>query len=226
MEILSAYLRRISSDLTYWADKLKDEYGLTVKLGQEILEASNILRQIYLILSTVPKDLVKDCGIKTLILRYLGENKEKFPNHGYYQASDQSITINSDIFVHPDQPDDFFDYKGYFIDRPTQTLLHEMGHAFEAVHGYLSLKPAWMSLSGWSKTYKPGLKRLLIKEPGTPDVLGEMFFDPTSLFTRFYGKRNPEDDFADCFSMFVGGLEDKVPPLKRKYFDTLLKKYY
>ena len=72
MEILSAYLRKIASDLTYWAGKLKDEYGLTVKLGQEVLEAPNILRQIYLILSTVPKDLVKDCGVKTLILRYLG----------------------------------------------------------------------------------------------------------------------------------------------------------
>ena len=141
MEILSAYLRKIASDLTYWADKLKDEYGLTVKLGQEVLEAPNILRQIYLILSTIPKDLIKDCGVKTLILRYLGENKEKFPNHGYYQASDQSITLNSDIFVHPDQPDDFFDYKGYFIDRPTQTLNHEFGHAFEAAKGYLSLKP-------------------------------------------------------------------------------------
>jgi len=226
---ISAYLKKLavtSSDLSFWSDKLQEDFGLRLILDKGVYDASSIARQIYAILRPVPAPLIKDCGVNTLFLRFLGENKPYYPNHGYYRAADQSITLNTDIFYHPDQPDDFFDSRGYFISRAAQTLLHELSHGYDANHGELSLQPAWMSLSGWSQTYKPGLKRLLIKDPGAPEVLGEMFYDPhVGAFTRFYAKRNSWDDFADSFSMFVGGLKDKVPANKRAYFDKLLAKY-
>jgi hypothetical protein len=72
------------------------------------------------------------------------------------------------------------------------------------------------------------LKRLFIKgQGGVPDVIGEMYFDPRiAEFTRFYAKRNSWDDFADSGAYYLGGLKEKVPATKRKYFDNLLKKYY
>lgn len=83
-----------------------------------------------------------------------------------------------------------------------------------------------MELSGWSKEPVPGLQRLSIKEPGTPEVIGEMYFDPGAGFTRFYAKRNPWDDFADSFAFYVAGMKSKVPGNKKEYFDKLLKQYY
>ena len=154
----------------------------------------------------------------------MGPNKPYYPNHGYYIH--HTVTLNNNIFYHPDVMEDFFDYHGYFIDRPTQTIYHEFAHGYDAFHHDLSKKEDWTKLSGWSPAPKNGLKRLIIKGDGIPDVLGEWFFHPKAEFTRFYAKRNPWDDWADSFSFYIGDLKSKVPAIKRKYFDDLLKKYY
>jgi hypothetical protein len=237
MQLISLFLKRLAQDIgettnvTYWKEKIKDKYGLTALIGPGVHGAHWILREIYSILSPVPEKLVRDCGFKYIILRDLGLSKSFYPNHGYFMAQNHSITLNADIFYHPDQPDDFFDHHGYFLSRASQTIYHEAGHGFDAQHGDLSEKDAWMKLSGWSKEPGPGLKRLIINEPGAPKVVGEYYFDPKSEyhgggFTRFYGKRNPWDDLADCFSMYIGGLKENVPATKRAYLDNLLKKYY
>jgi hypothetical protein len=226
---ISSFLRKVSQDskLTHWSKKLYEDFGLKVYMDRGVYDSHLILRQIYGIFQPVSKDLIKDCGVDVLILRStMGPNEPYYPNHGYYQALDKSITLNADIFYHPDQPDDFFDYKGYFISRAAQTLLHELGHALDAAQGDLSKQPEWLKLSGWSPVYQPGLKRLIIKGTGTPEVIGEWFYNPEiATFTRFYAKRSPWDDFADSFSFYVASLKDKVPPSKKEYFDNLLKKY-
>jgi hypothetical protein len=137
--------------------------------------------------------------------------------------------LNTDIFIHPDQPEDFIDDKGYFLTRAEETLYHEMGHALDSALGDISLQPAWVSLSGWSKEPKPGLERLHIKDKGAPEVIGEYYYDPkykANGFTRFYAMRNPYDDFADSFSFYISGMKNKVPATKAKYLDNLLKKHY
>jgi len=230
MELITTYIKRFAADLgedsrlTYWKEQLKNKYGLEVKIGESVHDAGWILREISFILRPIPDELVRACGLDTITLRYLGTNQERYPNHGYFCGKD--VTLNSDIFVNPDQPNDFFNENNYFITRPQQTLIHEIGHALDANFGHISEQEPWMKLSGWSKEYKPGFKQLKIKEKGTPEVIGEMYYSPSALFTRAYASRNSWDDFADSFSFFVAGMPDRVPATKRVYLDNLLKKYY
>lgn len=218
--LLSKVAEDISSDSKYWTDKIKKEIGLNVSYDDV-----PILRQTYRILKMMPCSLIKDCGITTLSFRSdMGPNRPYYPNHGYYAQN--AVTLNADIFHHPDLPDDFVDGKGYFITRPEQTLIHEFAHGFDEFQGNLSLKDNWLNLSGWSEKHRPGLKRLVIREPGVPEVVGEWFYNPKAGFTRFYAKKNPWDDWADSFAFYVAGMKDKVPENKTEYFYNILRKYY
>jgi hypothetical protein len=233
MKTVVSSIRRLSieigrvSDASFWAEKIRTVFGLPSQVGRDISGIYWILRETYNILRPIPPNLIKDCKISGLVFRGdMGESHEFSPNHGYYREGDKTITLNADIFIHPDQPKDFINQKGYFLTRAEQTLIHEMGHAYDAACQGLSLQPTWMKLSGWCVEPRPGLERLHIKEKETPEIVGEYYYAPSAKFTRFYGRRNPWDDFADCFAFFVGGLKDKVPPEKHEYFDTLLKKYF
>jgi len=221
--IRSSVWKMDDSSTLYWVKKIKNEFGLQILITKGLLTPHIILRQIYQILSKIGAPLVKACGIKKLVVRGdMGPNKPYYPNHGYFH--DDVVAINADTFYSPDQPDDFFDYRGYFTTRPEQTLIHEFGHGFDEHHGMLSTKPAWLRLSGWSETPRPGLKRIVIQEPGSPLVIGEMFYDPKAKFTRFYAKRNSWDDWADSFSFYIAGLKS-CPENKANYFKKLLSKY-
>jgi hypothetical protein len=234
MKTIISSLRKLSfeinraSEASFWAKKIKSRFGLPSQASSDIDGIHWILRETYNILKPVSPELVKACDISGLIFRDdMGPNLPLYPGHGYYREGVKSITLNVDIFKHPDQPDDFFDCREYFLTRASQTLYHEMGHALDSAFGKPSLQPAWMKLSGWSEKPMPGLKRLHIKDEGAPEVIGEMYYDPKiAEFTRFYGKRNAYDDFADCFSFWVAGLKNKVPENKAEYFAKLLKRYY
>jgi hypothetical protein len=231
MKPLSEYIKRLAAEVhkdtnfAYWKERIEKKYGLTPLIGPGVDNPFWILREIDSIFSPVPERLIRACGLNTLVLRAdMGPNRPYYPNHGYFV--DNRVVLNADIFCHPDQPDDFFDFHGYFLTRPQQTLLHEIGHAYDAHNGDLSLKDNWLELSGWNREKAPGLERLVIRDPGAPEVIGEWYFNPKAEFTRFYAKRNPWDDFADSFSFYVAGMKNKVPPKKCAYFDDLLKKYY
>ncbi len=231
MITVASYLRysaiKIASEtnLDHWTSRLNDEYGLMPELDGGVKDGPFILRQVNNIFRPIPNDLIKDCGINSLLIRSdMGPNKPYYPNHGYFVGN--QVALNEDIFHNPDLPDDFYDHHGYFLTRPQQTLIHEFGHGYDAFHNDLSLQPKWLKLSGWSEEPKEGLKRLIIKDPGVPKVVGEWYYDPKAQFTRFYAKRNPWDDFADSFAFYTAGMRNKVPKNKEDYFDTLLKKYY
>jgi len=227
MVCISSLIKRLSiqadqkSKGLYWADQIK-EFGIDISPDNDY----TILRQIYYALSVMPVKLVKACGITEIFLKNLGPNRKYFPNHGYFYPEDKSITLNRDIFINPDVPEDFFDKNRYYLSRPIQTLTHEIGHSFDHALNDISKKSEWMSLSGWSFVPRKGLKRLIINEPGMPSVVGEMYYSPKAEFTRYYARRNSWDDLADSFAFYVGNLKDKVPADKRAYLDTLLKKYY
>jgi hypothetical protein len=214
-----------SSD--YWTGIFKDRYDMAIGTVGDISDLSNVLRQTYFILRPVPANLIKACGVVKLLLRSdMGPSKPYYPNHGYFDPSTLDIALNVDMFYNPDFPDDFTDHRGYFLTRAQQTLIHELGHAYDHQLHDISLQPEWMSLSGWSKEPQPGLKRLIIREPGAPEVMGEHYYRPDAEFCRFYSSRNSYDDFADAFGYYVAGLKTKVPSAKRAYFDKLLKAYY
>jgi len=218
--LLRAVYASMSLDLL--KSKLFDLYGIRIEFESAIENKEFIVKSVLNILKDLPIKLIKNCGVKRLQIRNLGENREFYPNHGFYIGD--LIALNSNIFLDPDMPEDFENSRGYRVSRPTQTLIHEIGHAIDFRLGDISLKPDWLSLSGWSKEYKPGLKRLLIKEKGTPDVVGEWFYDPSAEFSRFYGKKCPEDDLADSVAYYFS-LTDKVPPTKRKFLENILKVY-
>lgn len=225
---ITSYIKKIAkkSEVGYFESKLKDKYGFDTIIGPNVHDIHCVLRQIYNIFNPIPPSLIKKCGIKKLFLRNdMGPNKPYYPNHGYYDTLDE-VVLNADIFYNPDLPDDFYDHRGYFITRPQQTLLHEFGHGYDWSHDKLSYKPEWISLSGWSETYEDGLKRLVINDKRAPKIIGEWFYDPQAEFTRFYAKRNPWDDFADCFSFYTAGMKNKIPSRKASYFNNLLGQYY
>ena len=212
------------SSALVWAKRIRDEFGMRCLISKGLQTPHVLLKDSHKILSMMGEPLVRSCKINKLILRGdMGPNRSHYPNHGYY-VNDE-VALNADIFYHPDKPDDFMDSKGNRLSRAEQTLIHELGHALDERKGMLSTKPDWLKLSGWSETPKKGLRRLHIKEPGMPEVVGEWYYDPQiSTFTRFYAKKNPWDDFADSFAFYVGGLLSKVPENKARYFKNLLSR--
>jgi len=221
-KLITSYIKNLALE-SYWEERFNDTYGMTI--DPQNSKDPLILRETFQILNLIPTELVKDCKVYTLSFRTdMGPNERFSPNHGWY--INNSVTMNTDVYYHPDKVDDFFDHTGYFLDRPTQTLIHEFGHSFDMNHNELCLKEDWLKLSGWSEKPKPGLKRLIIDAPGTPKVIGEWCYDPNAQFTRFYAKRNPWDDWADSFAFYIGMIRDKLPKNKIDYFDKLLKKYF
>jgi hypothetical protein len=226
---VSSFLKRVALS-SVWQDALRDKFGIICysKEPGEVLDPI-ILRQAFNILNLMPVELVRACGVTRLSFSAaMGPNLPYYPNHGYFYSGDNSITLNNNIFYHPDYPDDFYDVSGYRLSRPEETIYHEFGHALDNAYGDLSLKPAWLELSGWSPTPQKGLKRMVINEPGMPPKIGEWYYkpEPYSGFTRFYGKMNPYDDWADCFAFWIAGMKNKLPDNKKVYFNKLLKKYF
>lgn len=219
-------LRRIAIDLEEHSRKsdlfsgIKEIYGIDVdnKTSPECMQA------LYGSLQRLNPEVVKLCGIKSLSFDDLGPSKEYYPNHGKY--INNTLVLNDQLLKDPRiivDPDN-----GAILNKLDQTLYHELGHGwdeFQGEDGDLSLKEEWLTLSGWSKYPKPGLKRIHIKEKGTPELIGEYYYSPYARFTRFYAKRNPWDDWADTFSYYVGGALSYLPKDKTAYFDKLLKKY-
>lgn len=227
MKTVASYIRKLASEsnIAYWADRIRDKYGFETELGPKVINGHCILREIAQILQPISPELVRDCGINYLLIRNdMGPNKPYYPNHGYFTGN--QIALNADIFYHPDLPDDFFDHHGYFVTRPQQTLIHELGHGYDEHHSNLSLQEKWLILSNWNRNFKPGLKRLIIDEKEAPKIIGEWFYNPEAKFTRFYAKRNPWDDWADSFAFYNANLKGKVPSNKAAYFKDILKTYY
>jgi len=219
-------LRRVASDLEEYSRKsdlfsgLEDIYGFKIDKNT----SPDCLQGLYGSIQRLNPELVRMCGIKSLSFEDLGPSKEYFPNHGKY--INDTLVLNSQLLTDPNIIID--KNNGAILNKFDQTLYHELGHGWDESQGKdkdLSLEEDWLSLSGWSKYPKPGLKRIHIKEKDTPELVGEYYYSPNAEFTRFYAKRNPWDDWADSFSYYVGGAKSYLPKNKIAYFDKLLKKY-
>jgi hypothetical protein len=228
-------LRLITSHIRIIASKVKDLEENISKITKEMQDKYNTkivndtsprsVKALYEALKKLPEQLVRDCKITSMGFEDLGPSKKFYPNHGKYSRG--VLTLNERILddtkmeVAPD---------GKEMTKFEQTYYHELGHGFDekkkSEEKWLSLKDDWLELSGWSESPKPGFKRLIVREKGAPELKGEWYFSPEAKFPRFYGKRNPWDDFADSFSYYIGGLKSFLPENKRKYFDELLKEYY
>lgn len=227
LHTISGYVRRVASETgqDYWRQKFKQDYGLGISVQEGVTDVDLILQECHRILSLMPIELIKDCGVNELELKSdMGRSLQCTPNHGFYIAN--KVALNYDIFIHSDNLEDPMTPQGYPLSREKYTLIHEFGHGFDEKQGYLSEKPEWLRLSGWSAIDMPYLKRLVIRSPGRPDKKGEWFYHPNAKFCRFYGKQNPWDDWADTFCFYINNIKDNIPQAKNEYIESLLSKYY
>ena len=223
---LVSHLRRIASDLSDKADVMQlvssIENNFKIKVDPNC--DPECIVKLHSSLHKLNPQLVIDCGIKEMSFENMGPSKEYFPNHGKY--INDTLVLNDQLLSDENQIVD--EQSGNFLNKFDQTLFHELGHGWDENNGDgsdLSLEEDWTNLSGWSKYPKPGLKRIRIREKGTPEIVGEYYYNPAAKFTRFYAKRNPWDDWADTFSYYVGGLTNLLPNNKISYFNNILGKY-
>lgn len=222
-------LRKTAAELNDYSDKaevlrrIKSIYDIKIDPNTD----PGCLKILDESLKRLPPELIRDCGIKIMGFDDLGPSKEYFPNHGKYM--DGTLVLNSRLIEDPLLLVDF--ESGGSLNKFDQTLYHELGHGWDEKQdqggtlGQLSLEVEWLGLSGWSKEPQPGLKRIIIRDEGTPEIKGEYYYSPDAQFTRFYAKRSPCEDWADTFSYYVGGLKSFLPDNKVKYFDGKLSRY-
>lgn len=157
--------------------------------------------------SYLPKNFVKH-HIKEIIFKDLGAV------HGRYVQDRKK----GEIILNPS----IFDYKIYFqmdgkkIPAKIFTIIHEVGHMMDHLHGVSKTKE-WKDLSGWKKLslgkkVPEGYERYVEKRKGrASDKAGhkksEWIHKKDSEFSRHYGSRNPKEDFADLFAFTILGKE-------------------
>lgn len=219
---VSAHIKRLAEDvlMPLASRDIVSKYGMLVGDNASPDQVSAIRES----LGQLPQKLAMDCGIKRVDFEDMGPSMKYYPNHGKYV--DNTLVINQNILSDPFvEKDD----EGNEINKFNLIFYHELGHGFDDIkseNDMLCTEPSWLNLSRWSKEPRSGLKRLIIKCPGKPILKDDWYYDPGSGFPRYYGKRNPWDDWADCFSFYVGGLRSRLPENKRNYFDNLLGEYY
>lgn len=221
--VISSQLKYVSAALVEKNsdEEIREKYGMMVSADTD----PQYLSLVKSCLNTMPVLLVRDCGIRKLGFKDLGPSKEYYPNHGIY-TPDGMLFLNVQLVKDPsvDQDD-----SGKTLNKFDQTLYHELGHGWDDQQGgglELSKQPEWLKLSEWSEKPLPGHRRVVIREEGCPELKGEWYYGPKAEFVRFYGKRNPWDDFADSFAYYVAGLKSRIPNNKEKYFDKKLSTYY
>lgn len=163
----------------------------------------------------MPAWSLSGCGISLIDFKDLGESAEYHPNHGYYIGGMLVLNhrMEQDSTVFKDAS------SGKACPILEFVLYHEIGHGYDEFKGGLSEHSEWLALSGWSKVPGPGLQRITIVDEGRVTE-GEWCFDPSlEGFSRYYGMRNPWDDFADCFSFYIMGMHGFLPAKKKQYFD-------
>ncbi len=211
-----------SKDVSHILKEMKSTYNTIVKKDTK----PEYVIALYDALKKLPSQLVRDCKIDKMGFEDMGPSKEFYPNHGKYISG--ILILNERIL---DDPKIEEDSEGHSASKFILTYYHELFHGLDEKKSqnekdWLSMQGDWISLSDWSRKPIQGHKRLIIREEGYPELKGEWYYGPNAKFTRFYAKRQPEDDFADHGSYFVSGLKSLVPKEKREYFEKLLKKYY
>lgn len=186
-----------------------------IKLGSVSFEESKI---IFEAISKVSKKIIKGL-IKIIDFDpSLGTPKDIFPNHGRWEDNFKTMFLNRKV-IDLDK------------DEANHLIIHEIGHAYDHKLGEISKTKEWLELSGWTEN-PPALnikqksdphfvkhgafERLKIQDDNLYSISNWWFLKGTG-FVRWYAKRNPSEDFAECFSFYVLKEKDKFEDCMDKY---------
>lgn len=169
-----------------------------VQLGSTVTYAQAC--ELDKILDVVPNEVL-DGGVRLISVDgRFGASKSKYPNHGRYYDEAHKILLNPNIFG---EKTEFTSDQGEKLLKVQHTLLHEVGHSIDDRYGF-SAKKEWLALSGWryigDEEPPQGYERLHLKEDGRTTLKGIWAYKKGTEFCRWYGARNPKEDFCECFS--------------------------
>jgi hypothetical protein len=185
-------------------EAVKETKSFEKKYGLELPEdiTKSQLKDIEKAFSYVPQKLIKK-HIKKIVFKDLGSVR------GQYNNSKKEITINPKIFKH----------KVYYrvgdkkIPRKIFTIVHEIGHMIDHLEG-ISKTQKWRNLSDWkklstNKKVPKGYDRYVEKRTNVKShgQKSDWVYGEDAEFSRFYGSRNPAEDFADLFAFIIFGKD-------------------
>jgi ADP-ribose pyrophosphatase YjhB (NUDIX family) len=105
------------------------------------------------------------------------------------------------------------------------TLVHEVGHSL-----YKALTPqeqlAWLRISGWYPGSKAGQAPAYVeKRPGWEHNISRWTHKVGAKFSRYYGEKNPDEDFADCFAFYLMNKAHEIGDEKKAFFDAYIQQH-
>lgn len=145
--------------------------------------------------------------------------KELGIKHGRFVPETKTIMYNPRNFIFRQR----FGQGPGWVQHAEMTAIHEVGHSI-----YESLpsekQKEWQDCSGWINGYKQGnVPPYTEVRPGWPPGTSTWTHKPGVKFTRHYGEKNPNEDFADCFSFFLLGKGFQMEPSKRTFLENFMK---
>lgn len=207
--IYSWLLRKLKVDVQKGGDVSEEDFRhemlerFGVKLGGSVdhKQACEIAR----VLSMFPEDVMEDRVETISVDGRFGTSKKNYPNHGRYYEDSKRIVLNPHIFG---EDTDYETDSGEKIEKVMHTLVHEIAHSIDDKHG-LSNKKEWRALSGWryigDREPNEGEDRMLLKEGDVVTLKGKWAHKKDAAFPRWYGGRNPKEDFCEAFAFaFLG----------------------
>lgn len=139
--------------------------------------------------------------------------------HGRYLPDEKKILINPGNLTLRQR----FGSGETPISHADLAVVHEVGHSL-----YNALSPEekqrWNEISGWMKGTKKGqAPPYEEKRPGWERIISKWTHRIGAKFPRYYGEKNPDEDFADCFSFFIQNKAYRIGDDKKKFFEDYIQ---
>jgi hypothetical protein len=164
------------------------------------------------ILSRIPPELL----IHVLNVQSADELNAK---HGRYLPDEHKILFNPGNLVLRQR----FGKGELPILHADLTLVHEVGHSL-----YKALtaeeKWSWLTISGWLVGTKKGQAPAYVeKRPGWEHSISKWTHKVGAKFSRYYGEKNPDEDFSDCFAFYLMNKAHEIGDKKKEFFDAYIQ---